>query len=401
MFILLCLLSHLCLFERLVLVSNDEREQPGIVRAAPIEQPFVQLDDGTWMVPYTVTLQNTSEVTAGNGADLRPTTFIMIPVPGGRVQIGSTESEPGREPDEGPQFETDVAPFWIGRTEVTWNEYRIYQGLYSEFRQRQWDGEPVPDLLKTPDAVSAPTPVYDATYVQEFGDKVHPVISVTQYGAKQYSKWLSLKTGQQYRLPTEVEWEYACRAGSDTAYCFGNSSETLPVYAHYTSSKDAGTENAPEGTAAVASKQPNRWGLFDMHGNVAEWVIDQYSADGYLELATNNKSNPAFTFVPTQMESVLRGGGWLDSEQDLRSAARHASSESLWEYDPDLPRSVHWLASHEGRNIGFRVVRSLKPLPPSTIALFWNAQHQQLESDLLERLNSGREAIGIPQQGSP
>src|SRR5699024_355979 len=112
------------------------------------------------------------------------------------------------------------------------------------------------------DAISTPTPSYiDMSY--GMGREGYPAGSMTQYAAVMYAKWLTAKTGNFYRLPTEAEWEYACRAGSSTAYYYGNSPENLGKYAWY--------KNNNENTYhKVGKKKPNQWGLYDMMGNVAE-----------------------------------------------------------------------------------------------------------------------------------
>merc|ERR1712137_480975 len=97
---------------------------------------------------------------------------------------------------------------------------------------------------------------------------------MTQYSAQQYTKWLSRVTGQQFRVPTEAEWEYAARAGSDTAYSWGESADDMDDYAWY-------FDNADDGAPPVGTKKPNAYGLYDMHGSVAELTVNSYTEDGY------------------------------------------------------------------------------------------------------------------------
>src|SRR5207245_1517473 len=130
-----------------------------------------------------------------------------------------------------------------------------------------------PETEKKADAVTRPTPPYaDETF--GFGRNGHPVICVTHHAAMEYCRWLSLKTGKTYRLPTEAEWEYAARAGTASAYFFGDDPKQLGEYAWYAA-------NAEDVTHEVGKKKPNPWGLYDIYGNVAEWCLDTYKKDCY------------------------------------------------------------------------------------------------------------------------
>ena len=134
------------------------------------------------------------------------------------------------------------------------------------------------------DAVSKPTkPYVEMSF--GMGKDGYPAISMTQHAASKYCQWLSAKTGHFYRLPTEAEWEYACRAGTTTAFWFGDDGEKIGDYEWY-------ADNADFKYQKVGTKKPNPWGLYDMHGNVAEWVIDAYDAAGYQSLENGDRANP-------------------------------------------------------------------------------------------------------------
>ena len=172
---------------------------------------------------------------------------------------------------------------------------------------------------------------------------------MTQHAARLYCRWLSAKTGRYYRLPTEAEWEYACRAGTTTAYSFGDDPQQLEEYAWY-------YENSDEAYHEVGLKKPNPWGLYDMHGNVAEWVLDQHTADFYGSQADQVANNPLA--IPTELyPRVVRGGSWDDPAEMLRSAARNGSSEEWKEQDPQIPQSI-WFHT-DALGVGFRIVRPL------------------------------------------
>jgi formylglycine-generating enzyme required for sulfatase activity len=166
----------------------------------------------------------------------------------------------------------------------------------------------------------------------------------------EYCRWLSAKTGKVYRLPTEAEWEYACRAGTNTAYSFGDDPGKLGDHAWY-------VENA-EKPQPVGKKKPNPWGLFDMHGNVSEWCLDHYASDAYSTFA---KSQPAKgpVVLPTAKEYpyVARGGNWDSDADRLRTAARLASNPEWSVQDPQRPQSIWWHT--DATFVGFRVVRPL------------------------------------------
>jgi formylglycine-generating enzyme required for sulfatase activity len=171
---------------------------------------------------------------------------------------------------------------------------------------------------------------------------------MTDHSARTFCKWLSAKTGRYYRLPTEAEWEYACRAGTTTAYSFGDDPVELGDHAWY-------FENSNEAYQKVGKKKPNPWGLYDMHGNVAEWVLDQYDEAGY-ELLKESKQDPLAN-PKTEYPRIVRGGGWNQFPEDCRSAARQASDPEWKKQDPQSPKSI-WYHT-DARHVGFRIVRPL------------------------------------------
>jgi formylglycine-generating enzyme required for sulfatase activity len=177
----------------------------------------------------------------------------------------------------------------------------------------------------------------------------YPAICMTQLSARVFCQWLSAKTGRYYRLPTEAEWEYACRAGTNTAYSFGDDPAQLDEYAWY-------FDNSNEKYAKVGRKKPNPWGLCDMHGNVAEWVLDEYREDFYAAEADKIANNPLA--VPAVLyPRVVRGGSWNDDPEQLRSAVRTPSTEQWSRQDPQIPKSI-WYHT-DALHVGFRVVRPL------------------------------------------
>ncbi len=270
----------------------------------------------------------------------------MVPIPGGTFVMGSPDSEVDRADDEEPQHKVQISPFWMGRTEITWDQYEIW-GENIDIARRQIFGSTATANDKVADAITRPTPPYtDMSF--GMGKQNNPAICMTQHAARMYCKWLSAKTGHYYRLPTEAEWEYACRAGTTTAYSFGDDAAQLDDYAWHAGNSD-------EKYHEVGQKKPNPWGLYDMHGSVAEWTLDQFIPDGYKKLSGEIRDP---LVVPTQLfPRVVRGGGWDDEPRMLRSAAREGSSEEWKQQDPQIPQSIWYHTDAHG--VGFRVVRPL------------------------------------------
>lgn len=372
-----------------VTVLAEKPLPPGIVAQRPGQGVFVETSAG-FMVPYVAKIPGTSA------------TIEMLPVPGGLVQIGSPANEAGRIADEESLRLVRVEPFWIGIYEVTIAQYRPFLDTRKVFRESEnarigrANLGPLADVVNGQnqvDAVTAPTEVYEISYHFEYGDDAHPVSTVTQFGARQYTKWLSLLRGENefYRLPTEAEWEYACRAGTKTAYHFGNDPANLSKYA----TVRGDTENT--GPTHVGQKLPNGWGLYDMHGNVAEWVID---APGPREASTPNAQpldwKEAIVWPTTVELRMLRGGGWTSTAAGCRSAARMVSDLEWWENDPDIPRSPFWFAGDEvTQSVGFRIVRSLHSLSRAEQERFWSPDCPDLVRDVNDQVESGRGIRGI------
>ena len=291
-------------------------------------------------------------------ADLKPYTekvagtdlsFDMVPIPGGTFEMGSPESEDNRGDDEGPVHPVKLAPFWMGKHEVTWEEYDEFAFSLDIKRKEAAKADPSaqPKTEIAADAVSRPTKPY-ADPTHGLGKSKQPALCITHHAAMEYCRWLTEKTGTLYRLPTEAEWEYACRAGTKTAYSFGNDPAQLADYAWY-------VENA-EKPQPIGKKKPNPWGLHDMHGNVAEWVLDHYKADAYAAFPTDKP-----TFGPVELPSakeypyIARGGSWDDDPDRLRSAARRPSDKEWSVRDPQRPQSIWWHT--DATFVGFRIVR--------------------------------------------
>jgi formylglycine-generating enzyme required for sulfatase activity len=275
--------------------------------------------------PYKVTIPNTTIA------------YDMVAIPAGEFTMGSTA-----KPDEQPQHKVKLDAFWMQAHEVTWDEYRLFM-----FASQGGEGAAKDAVV---DAVSRPTKPY---VEMSFGMGIDgfPAISMTQHAANKYAQWLSARTGEFYRLPTEAEWEYACRAGGtgvpakldEAAWHSGNSDGKYQL---------------------VAKKKPNAWGLFDMLGNVMEWTTDQYKP-----YKAEPQANP---WVPstTPYPHTARGGSWNDQPAALTCTARTASTPDWKMQDPQLPKSI-WYHT-DAQWLGFRLVRPAKIPTADEMFRFWN-----------------------------
>ena len=366
--------------------ANASETNPlGLTQEKPRQGRFVSTDRG-YMSPYTATIPGTD------------VTFTMTPIPGGTFLLGSPAGEAKRKEDEGPQVSLTIEPFWMSTCEVTWNEYKKYMALRDAFARFEIAGARQLNDARMADAVTAPSKLYDPGVTFESGDDPQqPAVMMTQYAARQYTKWLSKISGQFYRLPSEAEWEYAARAGSRTAYCFGDDPARLDDYAWY-------YDNSEDRTHRVAGKQPNAWGLHDMHGNVAEWVLDQYSAHGYSALKDKSSAGKSAIQWPSEpFPLVARGGSWELGAEDCRSASRLASDDDAWkEDDPNLPASPWWHTSSPATGVGFRIIRPLAaPADEPQRARYWDANLVEIEEDVQARLSEQSGALGLVDEALP
>ena len=224
-----------------LLAGMTAAEQPV---ATELSVPNSSAKSEAEMKPYAEQLEHTDG------------TIEMVPIPSGSFLMGSPKTDAGRSADEGPQHEVQIAPFWMGKYEITWDTYEVWMfDLDIQIRKVKGIKSNARDASAEEYTLSQPTEPYtDMTF--GMGKTDYPAICMTQLSAKTFCNWLSEKTGRYYRLPTEAEWEYACRAGTKTAYSFGESPDKLDDFAwHY--------GNSDEVYHKVGKKKPNPWGLFE------------------------------------------------------------------------------------------------------------------------------------------
>ncbi|NNE70559.1 MAG: SUMF1/EgtB/PvdO family nonheme iron enzyme [Rhodothermales bacterium] len=272
-----------------------------------------------------------------------PVDFNVVYVPGGEAMIGTPDASL-RESDEPAPTPVQISPFWIAQTEVTFEEYAVFR--YPE----QDTDSTAAGLPFDVDAVARPSPPYEdpSGGMSRAG---YPATGMTQWGALHYARWLSEKTGTFYRLPTEAEWEHACRLGGE---------RDLARAAWYLD--NSGEEFHPVGSAA-----PDALGLYDMLGNVSEWMLDEYRADYGAVLA----EQPEDPWVqPTALHPrTVRGGAFDDPIELMRCGDRLESTMSWKRRDPQIPKSFWW--NTDSPFLGFRLVRPVVQPTPDEAAAFW------------------------------
>ncbi|MDO1513751.1 formylglycine-generating enzyme family protein [Maribacter confluentis] len=281
----------------------------------------------------------------------------MTGIPAGNFLMGSPALEHNRSKDEGPVHEVSLSAFYISKYEITWEIYNLFvnRTIDSVVQNNKAN-----DLKLAMDAIAGATVPYVDMSLGMGTGKGLPVGNVTHYAASQFCKWLSAKTGHFYRLPTEAEWEYSARAGTRTAYYFGDDPNSLKDYAWY-------YENSNDTYHPVGQKLPNAWGLYDMHGNVAEWTLDHYVPEAYSKRVAHTQSPREQ--LATSYPNTVRGGSYYDDAEYIRSAARLGSTENWKMRDPQFPKSKWW--NTDAPFVGFRVVRDPNIPNENEIHKYW------------------------------
>jgi len=285
--------------------------------------------------------------------------YSMVAIKGGKFQRGSEKSKMTQ-----PIREIEVNDFWMGKYEVTWEEYETFLFRLSQKQSKA--------KINISPLVSHPTPPYvDMTF--GMGKKRRPAICITQLAAKAYCMWLSAKTGHFYRLPTEAEWEYACKAGTKTKYYWGNDLNDYKKFEWF-------YDNSDEVYQKIGQLKANPWGLHDMLGNVAEWCLDSYDENYYKNSPSKNPlslpvkgsdlNGPTEVVWPVKIYGrVVRGGSYDDDPEDVYQERRMLSVKEWKMTDPQLPKSVWWLT--DSLHVGFRIVRSKEFPPASELHKYW------------------------------
>lgn len=274
----------------------------------------------------------------------------MVPIPGGTFLLGSNTKEKNHDADETPQRQITISPFWMDVFEVSRDEFDVF---YKDETTSQ---------NSAVDAITRPSPQYIDFSLGMGKEGGYPVNSLSQYAALMYCRWLYNKTGIFFRLPTEAEWEYACRAGTSTTYFFGDDPKDLAKYAWY-------KDNSNNKFQKAGQKLPNAWGLYDMLGNVSEWTLDHYDTAFYEKLK-DKTADPFAAPNRVRYPKTVRGGSFMDDAIQLRCTNRTPSNLSWNRRDPQIPKSKWWLT--EAGFVGFRIVRPLKQPTKEEAAAFFS-----------------------------
>jgi formylglycine-generating enzyme required for sulfatase activity len=257
--------------------------------------------------------------------------------PPGRFIMGSPRDEPERRPGE-DQIEVTLSKgFWTAKFEATQGDWKRVIGKL-----------PGPLTAELPEGDDYPVGNVNFAEAEGFCRKLTEL-------ARQSGQ---LPNNCEFRLPTEAQWEYACRAGTTTATSFGD--RLSSKQANFKGKPYNGAEPGPSlGRAAKVGSYPaNAWGLHDMHGNVAEWCIDHYDAKFYGTLSLDKPSLLPFKAPSEKRYSyVVRGGSWIDAPERCRSAERANSIPDWQKKDPQIPQSIFW---NNADWVGFRVVRAVE-----------------------------------------
>ena len=278
----------------------------------------------------------------------------LVWVPGGTYRVGTSEGESDRDPDEGPVTEVTLGGYWMGQMEVTDDAFNIFR-----FPDRDSDTTAVAGAEYDVDGVSRPSPPYEDPAFG-MGGEGKPAVGMTQWSALHFAKWLTEKTGVFFRLPTEAEWEVACRAGRDPEGMSPLSGAMLDRAAWY-------ADNSGMTLQPVGQKRPNAWQIHDMLGNAAEWMLDEYQDDYHARIA----DNPVNPWVePTRLHPrTVRGGSFDEGPEAMRCGSRLESTTDWKRRDPQIPKSFWW--NTDSPFLGFRLVSPANRPDPESEAMFW------------------------------
>ena len=354
-----CRLLLVCFF---LLTSAADAQSPGGLRSErPKSGRTIETKQG-WMVPYTQSIPGCNVA------------FEMVPIPAGEIEL--------KIPGTTQKVTVTIEPLWVGKYEVTWSEYEQYMAEHRHFRVIA-----NPKIAADATFVTAPTKLYSPEEVYAFSlTREHPACTMTQFAARQYTKWLSLQLKEErYRLPTEAEWMYACTAGD----------LNLPVEPKERP-KLAVCESDNTGPSAVGTRKPNAWGLHDMLGNVSEWVIDGQTDGAQIRSSGKRSVFDAIQWSSSRFGHWALGGSWSSRYDNCTVFAKEVSSHEWWDQDPNVTLSPWWLSSEPWLSIGFRIVRPLNEGTAEEWTRYWEADSQELRTDVETTIQEGRGINGRP-----
>jgi formylglycine-generating enzyme required for sulfatase activity len=307
-------------FEAAQLVDTPELEPIRTVAAQVVAQELEPIPFTTARLGADLTILRSAGSTWGFHEPFGHGALTLIQIPAGSFLMGSPEDEPERHSDEGPQHEVAIQEFFMAQTPITQAQWREVAG-WQEREAERWGRE------------LNPTP---SQFCDQADSHHRPVEQVSWHDAIEFCNRLSQRTGRHYTLPSEAQWEYACRAGTTTPFAFGStlSAELANYDAHFTYADGPKGESRKQ-TTPVGMFPANAWGLHDMHGNVWEWCLDHLyvsyegvPADGSPWLSTTEPTKKATKETASDRETeeegrLLRGGSWTYDPWFCRSASRN------------------------------------------------------------------------------
>lgn len=298
----------------------------------------------TCILPGYILAQQAGTDTVAIPGCKRP--LIMVNLHAGKFDMGFAKM-PINGVEQGPKKQVLLDAFAISIYETTWEQYDAF------FRDNNFS------VNKETDAITRPSPPY-LDFTLGMGKEGFPATSMQPYGALMFCKWLYKQTGVFYRLPTEAEWEYACKAGED--YDAAIDSIKLLEYAWF-------ADNSQQKYQPVGNLKPNAWGIYDMLGNVAEWTLDGWTNAYFSHTLEQTTINP-LTVPRKKLPRPVRGGSYRDDALEIHPALRKPSDPMWNRRDPQIPKSKWW--NTDAPFVGFRVVRPKNQPDAAAVEAFFS-----------------------------
>ena len=362
---------------------ETQTKLPGIRHSPPQGSRFVKVGP-IYMVPYEVEIPGEVKIR-------------MQPIPGGsfsfeipdiaKARIGKGDQRAETEPR---YIEIQIAPFWMASHEITWGEYKRFMNLERYFKEFELMRIRRITEENEIDVVTAASAIYDpALRIREKGGSDdHPAASMSQFSAKQYTKYLSLSTGQFYRIPSAAQWQYACLAGGASLKPAVEKARIIKTTWH--------NESSGGKRQKVQSLKPNAWGLYDMRGNVCEWVLDggNFTDEKWKKMSLPDSE--AISWPSERFGRLACGGDFTDLVENCLHSSFKISTDDWWVDDPNFPLLPFWLAGDKMHGVGFRIIRPLHaPHSRKEQEKFWEIDCKDVRDSVKSSIELDRGVRGV------